>query len=136
MNKLKERIMDLWDDRYMFIPFRDFYMDIKYFIQRGKRGYSDRDVWNFDYYIATVLKDGIKDLRDNHCGYPANLTEEKWDNKLDEMIDGFKYYDRESELMGGCDWDVDVYMKEEDKLRKKLDKSLKLLSKYFMSLWD
>ena len=33
---------------------RDFKNNIKWFIQRGKRGYSDRDLWSFDWYLAEI----------------------------------------------------------------------------------
>jgi hypothetical protein len=33
---------------------KPFY-EIKYFIQRGKRGYSDRDMWSADIYMAGIF---------------------------------------------------------------------------------
>ena len=136
--KLKDKLEDLWDSIYNLTiePIVDFYDNIRYFIQRGKRGYSDRDVWNFDCYIADILKGGITDLRDKHSGYPTNLEPDEWDDILDTMIEGFDYYDKEDKLMDSEPYNDEVYMKEEPKLRKKLDKSLKLFAKHFQSLWD
>ena len=44
----------------------------KYFIQRGKRGYSDQDLWSADMYIAEVIA-GVLESYGNHkwgVGYP------------------------------------------------------------------
>ena len=51
----------------------EFPREVKYFIQRGKRGFSDRDCWGFDYYLAKVISGGIDKLIKNIHGYPGNL---------------------------------------------------------------
>lgn len=65
------------------------YRQIKWFIQRGKRGYADGDVWNFDSYLSSVIIGGLKDLRKNTHGYPSGLTEAEWDETLARIIEGF-----------------------------------------------
>ena len=44
--------------------------EIKWFIQRGKRGYAECDWWNLDSYISKVMIDGIEDImyRGIHVG--------------------------------------------------------------------
>lgn len=37
--------------------------EIKWFIQRGKRGYADCDWWNLDSYMSKVMADAILTLR-------------------------------------------------------------------------
>lgn len=39
-----------------------FLSEIKFFYQRGRRGYSDRDFWNLDMYLGRVVCAGIKNL--------------------------------------------------------------------------
>ena len=51
----------------------DFPKEVKYFIQRGKRGFADRDCWGFDYYLAKVIRGGIDKLIQNIHGYPSSL---------------------------------------------------------------
>lgn len=85
------------------------YDETKWFIQRGIRGYSDRDVWGFDCYLMTVIKEGLLKLQKNKQGYPmlviedsdpidehGNLTEEgdklaseRWNKVLQVMINTF-----------------------------------------------
>ena len=50
-----------------------FRYDIMYFIQRGKRGYSDRDIWGFDHYLAEVIPKGVRHLAKIHHGCPTDL---------------------------------------------------------------
>lgn len=57
-------------NRKLEIP-KDFYYDIKSFIQRGKKGYSKRDVWGFDYYLSDIIVKGLKDLKEMAHGYPC-----------------------------------------------------------------
>ncbi len=49
----------------------DFYYNVKYFIQRGKKGYSKRDVWGFDYYLSDIIVKGLKDLKEMAHGCPC-----------------------------------------------------------------
>ena len=45
--------------------------EIKYFIQRGIRGWSDGDVWSFDNYIEGILSGGLIHLADTTQGHPC-----------------------------------------------------------------
>jgi len=58
------------------IPENSYY-NIKYFIQRGKRGYSYRDVWSFYYYLTNVIIGGLKELQKNVHGFPGDLGNSK-----------------------------------------------------------
>lgn len=96
--------------RYLWEWPGDFIREIKFGVQRWKRGYSDRDVWGFDYYLTEVIIGGLEQLRKNKQGFPisvidntmpldkdGNLVEDgdtlaskKWDMILDSMIATFK----------------------------------------------
>ena len=52
----------------------DTYRAIKWFIQRGKRGYSDSDVWNLEYHIAKVMIGALKDLKKQVHGVPCGMS--------------------------------------------------------------
>ena len=84
----------------------DFYRECKWFIQRGKRGYSERDVWGFYDYLNKVILGGLKKLKDTKTGCPCMVDEgdiptgkdgnwtkagetkaqKKWEKILDKMI--------------------------------------------------
>jgi hypothetical protein len=96
-----------------FLHVKDFptdaYRETKWFIQRGKRGYADCDVWSFDHYLTDVFIGGIKQLKKNKHGYPITVVDEKylgedghptdegdrinaenWDNILQTIINTFE----------------------------------------------
>ena len=104
----------------------DLWLNTIAFFQRGKRGFADKDVWGFDYYLAEVIAGGLKLLRENHGGHPLGLTDEKWNSILDEIIEGF-------EARNNCESYEEFLSIEAD---KKLNKSLELFAKYFQDLWD
>jgi hypothetical protein len=45
--------------------------------QRYRRGWSDRDLWNFDIYMCRVAASGLRALAETGHGYPGEGTE--WD---------------------------------------------------------
>ncbi|MEK6880087.1 MAG: hypothetical protein AABY22_10785 [Nanoarchaeota archaeon] len=116
------RSVDIWND-LKTPPLREFYLkiyrffnhiqefpetsyyEIKYFIQRGIHGYSNRDVWGFHHYLSYTIVGGLKRLKETKHGYPLTVLNEKyldkhgnctdegdeinqknWDNILDSMI--------------------------------------------------
>lgn len=100
---------------------------IKWFIQRGTRGYADCDVWDLDSYICTWLPKALRQLRDTGCGYPMEETAKKWKDILTQMADGFEAHNLSLELPDN---------KEFKKQNTKLKNGLKLFTKYFNCLWD
>jgi hypothetical protein len=44
---------------------------VKWFFQRGWRGYADYDCWSFDNYLAKVIAGGLRDIAKHAHGYPA-----------------------------------------------------------------
>lgn len=88
---------------------RHYLYEVKYFLQRGWRGYSDRDLWSLDYYLARVLQDALPDLADRaHTYIPQeDMTDEEAMARSDEILrkigDGFK---AANEL---CEQDFYVY---------------------------
>ena len=70
--------------------FRKIYYNIKYFIQRGRRGYSDFDLMDMDTYLLDLITNMLKDFKNKKDGFPSNLDEESWDNVLKEIIEHFE----------------------------------------------
>lgn len=63
---------------------------LEWFVQRGLRGYSDRDVWNFDTHLSEVIAGGLTRLRDHGHTYPDDMTAEAWDQYLTSIIEPLK----------------------------------------------
>jgi len=141
----------LWPIKRFFkdtIP--DIPYKIKYFIQRGHRGWSDEDRWNMDSYLISIILPMLKELKKKTHSYPGDLTEEKWDKLLDEMIIGFEAANRVieddyyKEVSGDSIEDIHNAPKEEIREwgrrsmadQKLFHKKMKIFNKYFFSLWD
>ena len=60
----------------------DFPREVKYFYQRGKRGYCDRDTWNFHSYICGVISGATKELAEYHLGCPGDIFKCKYPTKI------------------------------------------------------
>jgi len=70
----------------------------------------DYDVWSMDSTLAHIIVPMLKKLKEIQHGHPSNLTEEEWDEKLDEMIWAFeqKLINWEEQYIiqqGEIDWD-------------------------------
>jgi len=70
----------------------------------------DYDVWSMDSTLAHIIVPMLKKLKETQHGHPSNLTEEEWDEKLDEMIWAFeqKLINWEEQYIiqqGEIDWD-------------------------------
>lgn len=105
--------------------------EIKWFIQRGRRGWAEEDVWNLDYYLEKVISGAVGELAKHHISYPnfgEAKTDKNWTRILKKIAIGFKIVK-----------DAEDNFVSYDKIRKaqKVEKeSLKLLVKYFHCLWD
>lgn len=55
-------------------PIDRFPREVRWFIQRGRRGWSDRDMWSMDEYVARVNVEMLARLREIAHGYPSNLS--------------------------------------------------------------
>ena len=123
----------------------------KFFIQRGRRGWSDQDAWSIDYWLVDNLIPMLKRIRYDRTGTPMNfyrkkdgvdkdgnstdeahrLAEQRWDNVLNEIIYGLKCAKKIE------DSDYDYEDKELTKrLTKSSQRSFELIGKHLFSLWD
>ncbi|KKK59041.1 hypothetical protein LCGC14_3038370 [marine sediment metagenome] len=102
---------------------RLFPREVKWFIQRGKRGYADSDCWGIDFYLVDIIPKMIKQLKGNRGGVPSCMFEDadddsdkswekarkKWYKILDEIIKSFSLMEKELEIL--------VLTEEEIKIR-------------------
>jgi len=68
------------------------------------------DTWSMDTTLARIIVPMLKQLKETQHGHPSSLTEEEWNEKLDEMIWAFeqKLTDWEYQYIiqqGEIDWD-------------------------------
>lgn len=62
--------IEIYFNRYIRNPIEEIIRYIKRFIQRGKRGFGNSDVWGFDYYLGMIISQGIaKLLKDGNCAW-------------------------------------------------------------------
>lgn len=142
---LNEPEFTLWDK--ITIPFyrakhkvKRMYWEVRYGFQRMFKGYDNVDTFEiFDRFIERYIKI-ITEFRNNHCGYPYNLTEEEWDNVLDEMLYHLHYM-KEDDVIEELKKDVPKswnpsYKNINEIMEKHKNEFFKLFSEYFYNLWD
>ena len=78
-------------DFFKYLP-----QEIKYFWQRGIRGYSDRDVLGIDEWFLNIIVPMLEQLKETKLGYPPDLTSEQWNDILDRIIFCFKEANEET----------------------------------------
>ena len=147
-----------WYNKYFAIPFQRFIQaikdspsEVKWFYQRGSRGWSDRSAWSIDSWLVDNLIPMLERLKNNKHGTPMSmfrkkdgvdkdgnstdeahrLAEQRWDNVLNEIIYGLKCAKKIE------DSDYDYEDKELTKrLTKSSQRSFELIGKHLFSLWD
>jgi len=117
---------------YLYQPHEyviDLYNQAKWFIQRGYRGYSDRDAWSIDYYLCSWMPAALTTLKKRKIGHPCGLTDKAWHDKLDRMINAFKIAQKIQ--------NYDYKTKEEAQAAlKQFRKDFNLVKIHFFNLWD
>ncbi len=122
---------------------------VKRFIQRGKRGYANCDVWGLNYYLSDVIEHSIRDLKKNLNGHPIGLTEGQWVDILNSISYTFNLAKQCSEgdlmlLRDKKDRNKYTTIFEKDnntrcmnlKEIKAYDLGFKNFKEYFHNLWD
>lgn len=93
--------------------------------QKLTRRYTDPEVWNFNYFLGRLIRDGTQWYLDHGggTGYPADLTHEQWMQDLRDINEFFTVYVRDD--VDDWDWlDVNWHSRME------------LFKERFGSLWD
>lgn len=113
--------------------------------QRIERGFDNSELWSLDATIAKFILPRLKVFRENHCGYPGQLTDDKWNEILDDMIVAFDIYLNDNDLINSEEI-IRKFHKQGLFKGRSLEKCLELhttfekgmeyFHKYWMSLWD
>lgn len=103
------------------------FRNIKFLYQRLTRGFDDSETWDLDNTFRKWIVPRLKRLKEIQNGYPPQLTEEKWDEIIDKIIEGF-----DVELNP-----LDKYINREDYLEaeRKHNEAAELFSLYLRNLW-
>lgn len=115
----------------IYYPFRrllskleDVPYQVKWFLQRGKRGWADCDAWSIDAYILLITGEMLERLAKTKYGSPIGVSHKRWVTKLKANAlrcrTILKFIDTGD-------------FKSAQKLFKKL---LKFYEKYYFNLWD
>lgn len=86
MNNFKRTLLEEVKYYFYYAPIR--YLDrlprrIYWFFQRGYRGFSDEDIWDFDCYLAKVITEGLKHFKKYYHGTEPSKE------IIDKIIEGF-----------------------------------------------
>lgn len=116
--------------------------EIKYFWQRGRRGYSDRDAWSIDYFLDSFMPQAVRSLKGGH-GIPGVLLPneepneaeykaayERWQIILEKIARGFESH----KAMENFDIEFGTHawkFAEQD-----VKEGMKLFIEYYGALWD
>ena len=119
--------------------------EIKWFIQRGKRGYADCDIWDFDSYLCRIIVPALRQLKEDSFGCPSEMYDKKakndechrWSEALEEMAQGFEANEElHKPRFFLKDGEKKLDLEQIKQLNEKMQRGLGLFVKYFGSLWD
>lgn len=134
-----------WRLRNIFDPIRRIPYRIKYFWQRGKRGWSDYDVWQADGYLAGVIADILEWYTSDRCvsvSMHYATDEDPWGINVDDMVERrnaeftkhaaiFREYSKNG-LANNKKWQDEFG----GIMEKDMQKSLKWFATIYTGLWD
>lgn len=130
-----------------------FPRNVKWFIQRGRRGWADGDSWSIDSHLSKIIPEMIDRLKDNDHGIPMaflgessmkedgiwvwSVSDEEasanWNKALDKIADGFRATEKFKEYVYKNKEDYDAKEAECD---KRFREGMALFTEHFGSLWD
>lgn len=132
--------------RWDFI--RNIPKELKWFFQRGYRGYADCDIWSLHEYLSEWMPKAIRQLKNDQTGCPSDLFDSKkknnecwkWHEILEKIALGFE---ADNKIMNHeyITWTKDIKIKKYDKKKlKKLEKQMKdgleLFAEHYQGFWD
>ncbi len=99
------------------------------------------DTYSMDCTLAMIIHPMLVQLKATAHGYPSGLTEERWNEILDEMIWAFGHKSKEMDAgdmcADKCSNFADPVCKECMKeTQERLTKAFMLFGKYYENLWD
>lgn len=162
--RIKHRVWYWFYGKYWraYYIITDIPRQIRTFVQRGRRGVGESDIWNLHGYISKVMVEGIKWIKENGMGIPTwdgKKTEKEavreWKEILDTLIwtfeiaqkisDGDVHYLRKARDRKTweklCERLCKKYPDYENRVMTreeivKYDRGWKLFKEYYFALWD
>ena len=114
--------------------------EIQYGFQRMFKGYDSVDAFDTGNKFVKRYTKILTQYKNTHYGYPSYMTEEEWDNIIDEMLYHLRYMDEEivdKELTKDVpDGWIPTVITTGRIMEKHKDEFFALFSKYFYQLWD
>ena len=119
----------------------------KRFYQRARYGVCYADIWNFDAYLAKVIANGARMLKDAHTypGYDEADTPEKWCDILEEIARRAEdyleepwedYYDEKLEGAKSKEETKELLLEMYGMEKSNYNRLMELLTKWFPHMWD
>ena len=102
----------------------------KYQQQRLERGFDDSELWSLDGTITSFILPRLKRFKEITCGYPSDISEKEWNNKLEKMITAFEYLENEDLGLDDTKSGIDRWAARE----KVINEGLELFIKHYNSL--
>lgn len=124
-------ILDKLDHHHLLSPRVFWRNNVTWNHQRMQRGWSERDLWSFDTYLAKVIAEGCEQLAEQVHGWPGEpMTFEEWQEILRKISRGFKAH---TSIMEDHLHPKSVqYRLLEDEFEEGMD----LFKNFFGHLWD
>lgn len=138
-------LLSLWDEFtspfYMICNFfGNVFENFKRRCQCFRRGYSQIDVWDIDWWFVRTVKSMLEDFKSVHWGHPTGVTDDEWESILGEMINHLELMD-EKNVIKSLGLTLETfscgdYKKVDDIMTENKERFFELFSKWFYSLWD
>ncbi len=128
-----------------FTYFGDAWDKVRWFYQRGSRGYADCDVWSIDWHLTSYMGKALRDLSQQVHGTPIidtgrplnpddpndidTFTMEEWKATILYIAETFDEARRVQEM----EYDT---IEQYQAAHKRIQQGLSMFSEYFFSLWD
>jgi len=143
MSKLFEDFKIPWYERYIWWRLCWLLDDIvehcyykpKHFIQRGKRGYSYRDIWNMDSYLSKLLPDMLEHLATTSNSYPIEMSSKEWTKMLKKWAKDIREASIDPPLKV-TDKGIEKYKKQVDANQKLIKDTFTEIGEHYFNLWD
>lgn len=119
---------------------RDIYWEIRYGFQRMFKGYDYVDTFETHSKFIDRYYKILTDFKKNLHGHPGHMTEEEWNNILDQMLFHLYYMNEdhiEEELCKDApeSW-IPTWNTSGEIMEKHKNEFFKLFSEHFYDLWD
>lgn len=124
--------------KYYKNQIREFFLHIKWGVQRARRGYSDEDLYSIKDYVWKTWPLMLRAFAKNTHTHPYNMTHGEWIDILERMAVLCERSNPDywiDKLPEDCD-DNQEFMECFKKADKHLGMFCNMLEAYFPQLWD